>query len=176
MSNAPRKNDGPTPPPMRGPGHGRGPMMGPRKPINKKTAIRLLAYLKPSWPRLLLVLCWTPVWLAFYPGSFSADSLTQFYSYYNEEPYAHHPLLHTAMLGGLMMLGIEIFGMTPFGWRFMGTLLGCLMLPVMYLLTKQLLKKTEYAFLATFLMANANIQKCETNTFRSKICACLFAL
>lgn len=71
---------------------------------------------------LLLVLCWTPVWLAFYPGSFSADSLTQFYSYYNEEPYAHHPLLHTAMLGGLMMLGIDLH---PEGYATYGLAIYC---------------------------------------------------
>lgn len=57
---------------------------------------------------LLLVACWTPVWLAFWPGCFSADSLTQFYTWWNEEPYAHHPLLHTALLGSCMMLGIDL--------------------------------------------------------------------
>jgi len=56
---------------------------------------------------LLLLICWTPVFLAFWPGHFSADSLTQFYSYYNEDPYAHHPLLHTALLGFCMMTGID---------------------------------------------------------------------
>jgi len=53
----------------------------------------------------------------------------------------------------LIMLGVKLFGMTPFGWRFTGTLLGVLMLPAMYLLAKQLLKKTEYAFIAMFLLA-----------------------
>ncbi len=53
----------------------------------------------------------------------------------------------------LIMIGIQIFGMTAFGWRFMGALFGCLMLPVMYLLTKQLLKKTRYATVATLLLA-----------------------
>ena len=53
----------------------------------------------------------------------------------------------------LIMLGIRIFGMTPFGWRFMGALFGVLMLPVMYLLIKQLLKKTEFAAVGTFLLA-----------------------
>ena len=57
---------------------------------------------------LLLVACWTPVWLAFWPGCFSADSLTQFYTWWNEEPYAHHPLIHTALLGSCMMLGIDM--------------------------------------------------------------------
>ena len=55
MSNVNRKNDAPVRPPMGGPG--RGPRaFGPRKPINKKTVIRLLGYLKPYWPRLLLVM------------------------------------------------------------------------------------------------------------------------
>ena len=31
--------------------------MGPHKPINKETVKRLLEYIKPYWPRLILVLC-----------------------------------------------------------------------------------------------------------------------
>ena len=42
------------PAPMRGP---RGMVMGPRQPINKDTVIRLFGYIKPYWPRLLVVLC-----------------------------------------------------------------------------------------------------------------------
>lgn len=57
---------------------------------------------------LLLILCWTPAWLAFFPGTFSADSVTQFYSFYDDMPYAHHPLVHTALLGTLMMTGIDL--------------------------------------------------------------------
>lgn len=53
----------------------------------------------------------------------------------------------------LMMIGIQLFGMTPFGWRFMGALVGVLMLPVMYLLAKQLTKSTKLSFIAMFLMA-----------------------
>ena len=32
----------------------------------------------------------------------------------------------------IISLGIALFGMTPFGWRFMGVLLGILMVPIMY--------------------------------------------
>ena len=53
----------------------------------------------------------------------------------------------------LMMIGIELFGMTPFGWRFMGALMGVLMLPVMYLLVKQLTKRTDLSCIAMFLLA-----------------------
>lgn len=62
--------------------------------------------------------------------------------------WTHPPLGKT-----LMMIGIELFGMTPFGWRFMGTLMGVIMLPVMYLLVKQLTKRTDLSFIAMFLMA-----------------------
>ena len=57
-------------------------------------------------------------------------------------------------LGKLIIsLGILLFGMTPFGWRFGGALAGVLMIPAIYLLAKQLTKKTRYAALAALLMA-----------------------
>ena len=53
----------------------------------------------------------------------------------------------------LMMVGVQIFGMTPFGWRFMGALVGVLMVPLMYLMVKQLTKDTKLSFIAMALMA-----------------------
>jgi len=53
----------------------------------------------------------------------------------------------------LMSAGVAVFGMTPFGWRFAGALAGILMLPGMYLLGKQLTKKTWIAVLSCLLMA-----------------------
>ncbi len=62
--------------------------------------------------------------------------------------YTHPPL------GKLLIaVGIQLFGMNPFGWRFMGALFGILMVPLMYLLAKQLLKRSSFAFIASFLMA-----------------------
>ena len=52
-----------------------------------------------------------------------------------------------------MMIGIKLFGMTPFGWRFMGAVMGVLMLPVMYLLAKQLTKRTDLSCIAMALLA-----------------------
>lgn len=52
-----------------------------------------------------------------------------------------------------MSLGIAIFGMVPFGWRVMGALAGILMLPAMYLLGKQLTKKSSFAFAAALMLA-----------------------
>ena len=52
-----------------------------------------------------------------------------------------HPPLGKAILS----LGIRMFGMTPFGWRFMGTLFGVLMLPLLYLLLKRMFGYTAVA-------------------------------
>ena len=60
-----------------------------------------------------------------------------------------HPPLGKIILG----IGIRIFGMNPFGWRFMGTLFGVLMLPLMYVFAKRLFKNTLYAFIPTALFA-----------------------
>lgn len=53
----------------------------------------------------------------------------------------------------IMSWFIALFGMTPFGWRFAGALCGILMLPAMYLLAKQLTKRTSMATIAMLLMA-----------------------
>lgn len=49
-------------------------------------------------------------------------------------------------LGKLIIaLGIALFGMNPFGWRFMGTLFGVLMVPLLYVFLKNLFGKTAVA-------------------------------
>lgn len=57
-------------------------------------------------------------------------------------------------LGKLIIaLGIQIFGLTPFGWRFMGTLFGVLMLPVLYAFLKNMFGKRLVAICGTTLFA-----------------------
>ena len=57
-------------------------------------------------------------------------------------------------LGKLLITpGIRIFGMTPFGWRFMGTLFGVAMLPVMFCLAKKTLVDSWLALVATSILA-----------------------
>lgn len=58
-----------------------------------------------------------------------------------------HPPLGKLILG----LGIRMFGMTPFGWRFMGTLLGVAMVPILYVFLKNLFGKTKVALCGTAL-------------------------
>jgi dolichyl-phosphate-mannose-protein mannosyltransferase len=52
----------------------------------------------------------------------------------------------------IISLGIRIFGMNPFGWRFMGTLFGVMLVPVMYLFALKIFKKRLFAFTGAFLM------------------------
>lgn len=66
------------------------------------------------------------------------------------EPYENtHPTLGKL----IMSMGIVLFGMNPFGWRFMGALLGVLMLPILYHLIKRLFGKTWLALAGTLLFA-----------------------
>lgn len=68
----------------------------------------------------------------------------------NLEPYENtHPPLGKYLIS----VGIRIFGMNPFGWRFIGTLFGVLMLPVLYHLLKQLFANTFFCCVGTFLFA-----------------------
>ena len=53
----------------------------------------------------------------------------------------------------IMSVFVALFGMTPFGWRFAGALAGIAMLPGMYLLGKQITKKTGIAAIICLTMA-----------------------
>ena len=66
------------------------------------------------------------------------------------KPYeVSHPPLGKLILS----LGILMFGLTPFGWRFMGTLFGVLMVPVMWRLSKELFEDDRIALCATAVFA-----------------------
>lgn len=53
----------------------------------------------------------------------------------------------------IISIGVRIFGMCPFGWRIMGTLFGIAMLPIFYLFSRKLFKKTSIATFTTILLA-----------------------
>ena len=66
------------------------------------------------------------------------------------EPYEiSHPPLGKLLLG----LGIRAFGLNPFGWRFMGTFMGCMMLPLLYLFVKRMFGGVTVPAIASILMA-----------------------
>ena len=57
-------------------------------------------------------------------------------------------------LGKLIIsLGMLLFGTTPFGWRFMGTLFGALMLPVIYIFAKKIFGGRAVPTACTALLA-----------------------
>jgi hypothetical protein len=77
-----------------------------------------------------------------YHGRAAFENLRGVYSNENS-----HPPLGKAIIS----LGVTLFGMTPFGWRFMGALFGVLMLPVLYVLLKNMFGKTPVAVCGTLL-------------------------
>ncbi|MCL2085053.1 MAG: glycosyltransferase family 39 protein, partial [Oscillospiraceae bacterium] len=60
-----------------------------------------------------------------------------------------HPPLGKEMIWA----GVTVFGMTPFGWRIVGAVFGILMLPLFYLLLKQLFGSTQVSAAATAVWA-----------------------
>jgi len=64
-----------------------------------------------------------------------------------------YEITHPPLGKVIIAAGVDIFGMTPFGWRFMGTLFGVLMLPLMYLLIKQLFNSTFISVCGTLIWA-----------------------
>jgi dolichyl-phosphate-mannose-protein mannosyltransferase len=74
---------------------------------------------------------------------------TAYENLHRMEPFeTTHPPLGKVLIS----LGIAIFGMNPFGWRIVGTLFGIAMIPLMYMWAKKMFGKTEYGFIAAFLL------------------------
>ena len=70
-----------------------------------------------------------------------------------------HPPLGKALIS----LGVQIFGMTPFGWRFMAILFGILMVPLLYVLIKNLFDSTTVAVCGTAIFAFENMHFSQTH-------------
>ncbi len=69
---------------------------------------------------------------------------------HNLAPYENsHPPLGKLFIA----LGVAVFDMCPFGWRVVGALFGIGMLPIFYAFARRLMKRTDYAFVATALFA-----------------------
>lgn len=59
----------------------------------------------------ILVICWLPTYLAFFPGIFGYDAPVQMQQFLGEKTWtAHHPILHTVFLGWVMECGKILFG------------------------------------------------------------------
>lgn len=53
----------------------------------------------------LILLCWLPVFLAYYPSVFSYDAESQMYQVISGNYSTHHPLLHTLFMGLFLKIG-----------------------------------------------------------------------
>ncbi|MCM1063120.1 MAG: DUF6020 family protein [Eubacterium sp.] len=59
----------------------------------------------------IILLCWIPAWLSFFPGTFGYDAPIQFAMYTGDVGLTSaNPLLHTWLLGGIISLGKAVFG------------------------------------------------------------------
>lgn len=59
---------------------------------------------------LAILLCWFPVFLAYYPSVFAYDAEGQLYQVIAGDYSTHHPLLHTLFLGAFFRLGGNVLG------------------------------------------------------------------
>lgn len=85
--------------------------------------------------------------------------------------WTHPPLGKT-----FISIGIRIFGMNPFGWRFMGTLFGVMMVPLMYLFGLKVFKERRYAFLAAFLIMFDFMRLAQTRLATIDSYSCFFVI
>lgn len=77
-----------------------------------------------------------------YHGRTAYEMIHQLYCYENTHP---------PMGKEFIALGVLLFGMNPFGWRFMGTLFGVFMVPIIYLFAKKFFKETWISIVTTLL-------------------------
>ncbi len=74
-------------------------------------------------------------------------------AYEHMEGVKPYEISHPPLGKIILSIGISIFGLNPFGWRFMGTLVGVLMLPLLYLLLKRMFGGCAVPACVSFLMA-----------------------
>lgn len=97
-------------------------------------------------------------------------------AYENINGLSVYETTHPPLGKELIALGVLIFGMNPFGWRFMGTLAGVLMVPIMYMFGLKLFKKRFYAFLSAFLLMFDFMRLAQTRLATIDSYSCLFVL
>lgn len=79
--------------------------------IEKQSIIRIerkIGYKTFLMNIFLLLICWIPVLMAYYPGIFAYDASVQIMQVIDGNYNTHHPLLHTYLLGSLFCLGTKL--------------------------------------------------------------------
>lgn len=59
---------------------------------------------------VLILLCWAPLFLSYYPGILAYDAGNQLRQVFTGNYSTHHPLIHTLFLGFFIRLGGKVFG------------------------------------------------------------------
>ncbi len=59
---------------------------------------------------LVILCCWIPVFLAFYPGAFVYDAEAEYVQVATRVFTTHHPLMHVLLLGGSVCFGNKFLG------------------------------------------------------------------
>lgn len=82
---------------------------------------------------LIVLLCWTPLFLAYFPGIVSNDSAAQLSQAVGEEAWSNwHPVLHTLFLAIPVNIGMKMFGGDLTAGIALSTILQMLILSVIF--------------------------------------------
>ena len=106
------------------------------------------------------------------------DDLAREYGreYAAQNGYSIYEWTHPSLGKLLIAVGIRIFGMTPFGWRFSGTLFGVFILAVLYVMSKRIFRRTDFALVSTGLMAVDCMHFAQTRIATIDVYALFFTL
>ncbi len=75
-----------------------------------------------------------------------------------------------------MEIGILIFGMNTFGWRFSGIFFGIMLVPLIYAFALKVFKKSQWAFVAAFLIMFDFMRLAQSRLATIDTYACFFSL
>ena len=101
----------------------------------------------------VILMCWLPVFLAYYPSVFAYDAEGQLYQVLAHDYSTHHPLLHTLFLGAFFRLGDVLPGSYPAGMALHSIVQMLLMAVVFgYTLARLTVKKVPGALRILLLM------------------------
>lgn len=102
---------------------------------------------------LLILLCWLPILLAYYPGIFAYDASNQVMQVINHDYTTHHPLVHTLLLGGFFSIGNAIgdnnLGVLLYSFFQMFVIAAIMSEAIVYMLKKGM-SKTMYGIVLLF--------------------------
>lgn len=120
-----------------------------RERIGEKTYSGLKVWL---FYMAVIILCWLPVFLAYYPSVFAYDAEGQLYQVIANDYSTHHPLLHTLFLGAFFRLGGSVFGSYSAGMALHSVVQMLLMAGVFGYTLAYLYRKKTSAYLRIILL------------------------